>query len=121
MRIETWLGADRWVKPSSPDDPVEPGYDEWLAAEIEAATAELEAGAGHSRRTGLEGPRPRMRLVFSPRAANRLREIQSYIAFEANLPTALRVVLRIRQSAEMLADFPKLGADGKEVRPELWS
>ena len=49
-----------------------------------------------------------MRLVISPRAARRLREIQAHIALEANLQIALRVVLRIRQSAEMLTDFPML-------------
>ena len=46
MRIEPRAGADRWVKPSHPDDPVESGYDEWLAAEIEAGKAELDAGQG---------------------------------------------------------------------------
>ena len=48
-----------------------------------------------------------MRLVISPRAARRLREIQAHIALKANLQIALRVVLRIRQSAEMLTDFPR--------------
>ncbi|WP_145109293.1 type II toxin-antitoxin system RelE/ParE family toxin [Cereibacter sediminicola] len=52
-----------------------------------------------------------MRLFFSPRAARRLREIQAYLAFAASLNTALRVVLRIRQSAEMLTDFPRLGVE----------
>ena len=52
-----------------------------------------------------------MRLIFSPRAARRLREIQAYLAFAASLNTALRVVLRIRQSAEMLTDFPRLGVE----------
>ncbi|WP_424753247.1 type II toxin-antitoxin system RelE/ParE family toxin [Methylobacterium sp.] len=55
-----------------------------------------------------------MRLIFSPRAARRLREIQAYIAFKANLHVALRVALRIRQSAEMLVDFPKLGTPWKD-------
>lgn len=52
-----------------------------------------------------------MKLIISPRAARRLREIQGHIALDANLNTALRVVLRIRQSAEMLTDFPKLAAE----------
>lgn len=52
-----------------------------------------------------------MRLVFAPLAARRLREIQAYIAFAASLSTALGVIHRIRQSAEMLTDFPLLGRE----------
>lgn len=52
-----------------------------------------------------------MKLIISPRAARRLREIQAHIALDANLNIALRVVLRIRQSAEMLTDFPKLAPE----------
>ena len=51
-----------------------------------------------------------MKLILSPRAARRLREIQSHIAMDASLNTALRVILRIRQSVEILADFPMIGA-----------
>ena len=51
-----------------------------------------------------------MRLILSPRAARRLREIQAYLAQEANPHIALQIVVRIRQSAEMLTDFPRLGA-----------
>lgn len=51
-----------------------------------------------------------MKLLISPRAARRLREIQGHIALEANLHIALRVILRIRQNIEMLSDFPELGA-----------
>ncbi len=50
-----------------------------------------------------------MKLVLSPRAARRLREIQGHIALDASLNTALRVILRIRQSIEILADFPMIG------------
>ena len=50
-----------------------------------------------------------MKIIISPRAARRLREIQGHIALDASLHVALRVILRIRQSVEMLADFPKLG------------
>lgn len=50
-----------------------------------------------------------MRLVISPLAAYRLREIQAHIALDGNLNAALRVVLRIRQTAEILTDFPELG------------
>ncbi len=49
-----------------------------------------------------------MKVAFSPRALLRLREIQSYIAYD-NVSAAARVVQRIRQSAEMLADYPQLG------------
>jgi hypothetical protein len=35
---------ERWVRPPKADDRPEPGYDAWLAAEIEAACAELDAG-----------------------------------------------------------------------------
>lgn len=51
-----------------------------------------------------------MKLIVSPRAARRLREIQGHIALDASLHIALRVILRIRQSVEMLADFPEIGA-----------
>jgi plasmid stabilization system protein ParE len=50
-----------------------------------------------------------MKLIVSPLAARRLRDIQAHIALEGNLPAALRVVLRIRQAAEMLTDFPRIG------------
>lgn len=36
----------RWFKPPSTDIQPEAGYDEWLAAEIEAGCAELDAGQG---------------------------------------------------------------------------
>lgn len=49
-----------------------------------------------------------MKVVFSPRALLRLREIQSYIAYD-NVTAAARVVNRIRQCVEMLADHPELG------------
>lgn len=52
-----------------------------------------------------------MKLIVSPRAARRLREIQARIALDANLSTALGVVLRIRQSAEMLTDFPNIASE----------
>jgi len=50
-----------------------------------------------------------MKLIISPLAAYRLREIQAHIALDGNLNAALRVVLRIRQTAEILTDFPELG------------
>ena len=50
-----------------------------------------------------------MKLIISPLAAHRLREIQAHIALDGNLNAALRVVLRIRQTAEILTDFPELG------------
>lgn len=51
-----------------------------------------------------------MKLVFSPRALRRLREIQAYIAYD-NISAATRVMQRIRQTADMLADHPKLGRE----------
>ncbi len=51
-----------------------------------------------------------MRLVFSPRALRRLQEIQRYIARD-DAAAALRVLVRIRQTAEILCDHPKLGRD----------
>ena len=51
-----------------------------------------------------------MKLVFSPRALLRLREIQAHVAYD-NVTAAATVVSRIRQSAEMLADHPMLGRD----------
>jgi plasmid stabilization system protein ParE len=49
-----------------------------------------------------------MTLIISPLAYRRLREIQVHIALDGNLSAALQVVLRIRQAAEMLTDFPEL-------------
>ncbi len=49
-----------------------------------------------------------MKVVFSPRALLRLREIQAWIAYD-DVSAAVRVVNRIRQSTEMLADRPRLG------------
>lgn len=59
-----------------------------------------------------------MKLAFSPRARGRLREIQTHLAFVADLNTALRVVTRIQQSTEILCDFPGLGPrwQGGETR-----
>lgn len=51
-----------------------------------------------------------MKIIFSPRALLRLREIQAYIAY-ANVTAAARVVSRIRQSAEILSDHPRIGRD----------
>jgi len=58
-----------------------------------------------------------MRVVFSPRSLQRLREIQAYIAYD-NVTAAAKVVSRIRQCAEVLADHPKLGQvwDGGSTR-----
>jgi plasmid stabilization system protein ParE len=49
-----------------------------------------------------------MRLVFSPLALRHLDEIQAWIAYD-NPSAAARVVTRIRQSVEILGDFPRLG------------
>lgn len=56
-----------------------------------------------------------MRVVFSPRALLRLREIQAYIAFD-NVTAATQVTIRIRQSVEMLADHPKPGREWSDGR-----
>ena len=49
-----------------------------------------------------------MRVVFSDRAKLRLRQIRRYIA-EDNPVAAERVAIRIRQTIELLADFPRIG------------
>ena len=49
-----------------------------------------------------------MKLVFSPLALRQLHEIQAYIAYD-NPSAAARVATRIRQSVEILGDFPRLG------------
>jgi hypothetical protein len=46
MRIENDSNIERWTRPSQPGDQPEPGYAEWLAEEIEAGIAELDAGRG---------------------------------------------------------------------------
>ena len=59
-----------------------------------------------------------MNVVFSRLALRRSREVQSYIAFD-NISAAARVVHRIRQSTEMLADFPELGTRWDETTRAL--
>lgn len=54
-----------------------------------------------------------MKVVFSPRALLRLREIQAYIAYD-NVTAAATVMNRIRQSTEVLADHPMLGREWDE-------
>ena len=46
MKIDTPADIDRWLKPDGPEVQPEPGYDEWLAAEIAEGIAELDAGKG---------------------------------------------------------------------------
>ena len=46
MQLEPRNNADRWIKPATAEDRPEACYDEWLAAEIEAGIAELDAGKG---------------------------------------------------------------------------
>lgn len=46
MRIEPKTDIDRWINPPSPDDQPEPGYEEWLKAEIAEGIAQLDAGKG---------------------------------------------------------------------------
>ncbi len=49
-----------------------------------------------------------MKVVLSDRARLRLRQIRRYIA-EDNPVAAERVVIRIGQTIELLADFPRIG------------
>lgn len=44
MRIDKQADIDRWLKPDGPEVQPEPGYAEWLEAEIAAGIAELDAG-----------------------------------------------------------------------------
>lgn len=44
MRTEAQENVQRWIKPAAPDEQPEAGYDEWLAADIAAGIAELDAG-----------------------------------------------------------------------------
>lgn len=46
MRTDNHTDIERWLKPSHPKDQPESGYAEWLAEEIEAGVAELDAGKG---------------------------------------------------------------------------
>ena len=59
-----------------------------------------------------------MKVVFSPRALLRLREIQAYIAYD-NVTAAATVMNRIRQSTEVLADHPMLGREWDELTRAL--
>lgn len=44
MRTEAQTNVQRWIKPARPEEQPEAGYDEWLAADIAAGIAELDAG-----------------------------------------------------------------------------
>jgi hypothetical protein len=44
MRIDKQADIDLWIKPARPENRPEPGYEEWLQAEIEAGLAELDQG-----------------------------------------------------------------------------
>ena len=48
-----------------------------------------------------------MKVIFSPRARNELREIQIYIAFD-NVAVAARVASRIRGAISILEYHPKI-------------
>lgn len=54
-----------------------------------------------------------MKVVFSDRAKHRLHQIRSYITND-NPVAAEHVVVRIRQTVELLADFPMLGPKWRE-------
>ncbi len=54
-----------------------------------------------------------MKVVLSDRARLRLRQIHRYIA-EDNLIAAERVAIRIRQTVELLADFPRIGRNWED-------
>lgn len=49
-----------------------------------------------------------MKVIFSPLARERLREIQSYIARD-NVAAAARVASTIRSSTEILTEYPEIG------------
>jgi toxin ParE1/3/4 len=49
-----------------------------------------------------------MKVIFSPLARERLRQIQSYIAQE-NVAAAARVASTIRASTEILSEYPEIG------------
>ena len=44
MGVEKPADIESCLRPSQPDDLPEPGYEEWLAEEIAAGIAELDAG-----------------------------------------------------------------------------
>ena len=54
-----------------------------------------------------------MNVVFSDRARLRLHQIRRYIA-EDNPVAAERVVIRIRQTVELLSDFPRIGPNWED-------
>jgi addiction module RelE/StbE family toxin len=53
-----------------------------------------------------------MRLIWSPRARDDLREIAQYVA-EFNTMAALALIRRLRQAAKGLADHPYIGRPGR--------
>ena len=49
-----------------------------------------------------------MKIIFSPRAKGRLRQIRSYIAENSPI-NAIKTISRIHQVIELLSSFPELG------------
>ena len=55
-----------------------------------------------------------MTVILAPRAERRLRDIQAYLAAEAGVATALKVMMRIRQTVEIHADHPMIGPSWRD-------
>ena len=49
-----------------------------------------------------------MKIIFSPRATDRLRQIRNYISEDSPI-NAIKTISRIRQVIELLSGFPELG------------
>lgn len=61
----------------------------------------------------------RLQLVFSPDAADDLRNMFAYIAEHASALTAERYVSALIQTAENLQHFPYMGFAREDIRPGL--
>ncbi len=104
-------GIEDWINSPSPDAELESepaitnGTPPRSRRESPSST---RARAFRSRKS--EGFSPRMRVILSPRADRRLEETETYIA-ERNPRAAIRIVNRIIDIAERLADDPRSGRD----------
>lgn len=101
--------SDPSVNPPDPAETPELGYDAHVRAELAKARAELDAGRGIPAAEVWKELGRRVKVIFSPRSVRQLHEIQAYIAYDSP-NAAARVVTRIRQSVEILADFPQARA-----------
>jgi toxin ParE1/3/4 len=64
-------------------------------------------------------PKKPKRLIWSPRAEQDLQEIWRYLAAEASLPTADKLIRQVIHAAERIGDRPLSGRARDDLTPGL--